>query len=590
MAMRVSTKTDKPKDTKGAIKRLLKYCFEYKYRLLVIVALCLCGNVLALAGPKLAGNAIEKIALGKGQVDMQAVTHYVILMICCYVASALISYLVSVTMMKTGRLIAHSMRQDVFDKLMTLPVGFFDRNQAGDIISRVSYDVDVISTSISTDTVQILTSMVTVVGSFVMMFLISPQLVVITLITIPMAIFYTNFMGKRTRPLFSKRSAKYGQMNGFVEEMFSGQKTILAYARENKVTENFNVINSEAADLFYESEYYGMTIGPSVGFINNLGLALTCMFGSVLYLYKMVNLGEISSFVLYTRKFSGPINEIANIINDLFSALAASERVFRLLDEQEEVEDVEGAKELKDVKGDVEFDHVNFGYEEGHTIIKDFSLKVPAGQRIAIVGKTGAGKTTLINLLMRFYDVDAGHIYIDGNEIRSLTRKSLRKAYAMVLQDTWVFEGTVFDNIAYGCENATMQDVIGAAKAAHIHSFIMHLPKGYDTVINEDGGNISKGQKQLLTIARAFLYDASILILDEATSNVDTTTEQEIQKAMTSLMKGRTCFVIAHRLSTIQNSDNILVLDHGDIVEQGNHKELMENKGKYYEMYMSQWQ
>lgn len=590
MAMRVSTKTDKPKDTKGAIKRLLKYCFEYKYRLLVIVALCLCGNVLALAGPKLAGNAIEKIALGKGQVDMQAVTHYVILMICCYVASALISYLVSVTMMKTGRLIAHSMRQDVFDKLMTLPVGFFDRNQAGDIISRVSYDVDVISTSISTDTVQILTSMVTVVGSFVMMFLISPQLVVITLITIPMAIFYTNFMGKRTRPLFSKRSAKYGQMNGFVEEMFSGQKTILAYARENKVTENFNVINSEAADLFYESEYYGMTIGPSVGFINNLGLALTCMFGSVLYLYKMVNLGEISSFVLYTRKFSGPINEIANIINDLFSALAASERVFRLLDEQEEVEDVEGAKELKDVKGDVEFDHVNFGYEEGHTIIKDFSLKVPAGQRIAIVGKTGAGKTTLINLLMRFYDVDAGHIYIDGNEIRSLTRKSLRKAYAMVLQDTWVFEGTVFDNIAYGCENATMQDVIGAAKAAHIHSFIMHLPKGYDTVINEDGGNISKGQKQLLTIARAFLYDASILILDEATSNVDTTTEQEIQKAMTSLMKGRTCFVIAHRLSTIQNSDNILVLDHGDIVEQGNHKELMENKGKYYEMFMSQWQ
>ena len=590
MAMRVSTKTDKPKDTKGAIKRLLKYCFEYKYRLLVIVALCLCGNVLALAGPKLAGNAIEKIALGKGQVDMQAVTHYVILMICCYVASALISYLVSVTMMKTGRLIAHSMRQDVFDKLMTLPVGFFDRNQAGDIISRVSYDVDVISTSISTDTVQILTSMVTVVGSFVMMFLISPQLVVITLITIPMAIFYTNFMGKRTRPLFSKRSAKYGQMNGFVEEMFSGQKTILAYARENKVTENFNVINSEAADLFYESEYYGMTIGPSVGFINNLGLALTCMFGSVLYLYKMVNLGEISSFVLYTRKFSGPINEIANIINDLFSALAASERVFRLLDEQEEVEDVEGAKELKDVKGDVEFDHVNFGYEEGHTIIKDFSLKVPAGQRIAIVGKTGAGKTTLINLLMRFYDVDAGHIYIDGNEIRSLTRKSLRKAYAMVLQDTWVFEGTVFDNIAYGCESATMQDVIGAAKAAHIHSFIMHLPKGYDTVINEDGGNISKGQKQLLTIARAFLYDASILILDEATSNVDTTTEQEIQKAMTSLMKGRTCFVIAHRLSTIQNSDNILVLDHGDIVEQGNHKELMENKGKYYEMYMSQWQ
>ncbi len=590
MAMRLSTKTDKPKDTKGALKRLLKYCFEYKFRLCITIIMCFCGNLLALAGPKLAGNAIEEISHGSGRINMQIVIHYVILMICCYVASALISYIVSVTMMKTGRLIAHRMRQDIFNKLMTLHVGYFDRNQAGDIISRVSYDVDVISTSISTDTVQILTSIVTVVGAFIMMFMISPQLVVITLVTIPLAVMYTRFMGKRTRPLFSKRSAKYGQMNGFVEEMFSGQKTILAYGREKKVTENFDVINSEAADLFYRSEYYGMTIGPSVVFINNLGLALTCMFGSVLYLYRIVNLGEISSFVLYTRKFSGPINEIANIVNDLFSALAASERVFRLLDEEEETVDVEGARELTNVRGDVEFDHVKFGYVEGRTIIKDFSLKVPAGQRIAIVGKTGAGKTTLINLLMRFYDVNEGHIYVDGNEIRSLTRKSLRRAYAMVLQDTWLFEGTVFENIAYGCDNVSRQDVINAAKSAHIHSFITHLPKGYDTVISEDGGNISKGQKQLLTIARAFLYDASILILDEATSNVDTTTEQEIQKAMTSLMKGRTCFVIAHRLSTIQNADNILVLDQGDIIEQGTHQSLMDQKGTYYDMYMSQWQ
>ncbi|WP_296838681.1 ABC transporter ATP-binding protein [Butyrivibrio sp.] len=590
MAMRFSAKTDKPKDTKGALKRLLKYCFEYKYRLIVTICLCLCGNLLSLAGPKLAGNAIEEIACGRGNINMQVVEHFVLLMIICYIASALISYIVSVTMMKTGRLIAHRMRQDVFDKLMTLPVGYFDRNQAGDIISRVSYDIDVISTSISTDTVQILTSIVTVVGSFCMMFLISPQLVVITLVTIPLAVMYTRFMGKRTRPLFSKRSAKYGQMNGFVEEMFSGQKTILAYGRENKVTENFDVINNEAAELFYRSEYYGMTIGPSVGFINNLGLALTCMFGSVLYLYKIVNLGEISSFVLYTRKFSGPINEIANIINDLYSALAASERVFRLLDEDEEVEDIEEAVELVNVRGDVEFDHIKFGYVEGRTIINDFSLKVPAGKRIAIVGKTGAGKTTLINLLMRFYDVSSGHIYVDGNEIRSLTRKSLRRAYAMVLQDTWLFEGTVYENIAYGCDNVSRDDVINAAKSAHIHSFITHLPMGYDTVISEDGGNISKGQKQLLTIARAFLYDASILILDEATSNVDTTTEQEIQKAMTSLMKGRTCFIIAHRLSTIQNADNILVLDHGDIVEQGTHEELMNKEGTYYDMYMSQWQ
>ena len=590
MAMRISTKTDMPKDAVGALKRLLKYCLNYKYRLCMIVILCLVSNALALTGPKLAGNAIEEISNGAGRINMHIVIHYVKLMICCYAMSAILSYIVSVTMMKTGRLVALRMREDVFNKLMTLPVGFFDRNQAGDIISRVSYDIDVISTSISTDTIQILTSLFTVVGSFCMMFLISPWLVLITLITIPLAVGYTKLMGQKTRPLFSKRSAKYGQMNGFVEEMFSGQKTILAYGREDKVTENFDKINNEAAELFYKSEYYGMTIGPSVGFINNLGLALTCMCGSVLYLYKIVNLGEISSFVLYTRKFSGPINEIANIINDLFSALAASERVFRLLDEEEEIEDIDGAIELKDVRGDVKFDHVKFSYEKGRTIINDFTLFVPSGELVAIVGKTGAGKTTLINLLMRFYDVDEGHIYVDGKEIRSLTRKSLRRAYAMVLQDTWVFEGTVFDNIAYGCENATRKDVIEAAKSAHIHSFITHLPKGYDTIISEDGGNISKGQKQLLTIARAFLYDASILILDEATSNVDTTTEQEIQKAMTQLMKGRTCFVIAHRLSTIQSADNILFIDHGDIIEQGTHRQLMDQKGRYYDMYMSQWQ
>nr|MCR5229879.1 ABC transporter ATP-binding protein/permease [Solobacterium sp.] len=332
------------------------------------------------------------------------------------------------------------------------------------------------------------------------------------------------------------------------------------------------------------------TIGPSVGSINNIGLGLIAMVGSLLYMKNIITLGSISSFVLYSRKFSGPINEIANIINELFSALAASERVFSLLDAEEELKDRENASELTDVKGNVELEHVSFGYDKDRTIIHDLSMKADAGKLIAIVGPTGAGKTTIINLLMRFYDPDAGSIKVEGNDIRNYTRKSLRSSYAMVLQDTWVFQGTIFDNIAYGKENATMDEIVAAARAAHIHPFIMRLPQGYQTVISEDGGNISKGQKQLLTIARAMLYDARMLILDEATSNVDTNTEKQIQKAMRRLMKDKTCFVIAHRLSTIQNADLILVLNHGDVVEQGTHESLMKAKGFYYQMYSAQFE
>ena len=334
----------------------------------------------------------------------------------------------------------------------------------------------------------------------------------------------------------------------------------------------------------------GMTMGPTVGFINNLGLALIGLVGAVFYLWKIVDLGQISSFVLYSRKFSGPINEIANIINEIYSALAAAERVFRLLDEPEEVKDIYGAKTLSDVQGDVGMKNVSFGYVPGRTILHNLNLKADAGKTIAIVGPTGAGKSTIINLLMRFYDVDAGEILVDGHEIRTLTRDSLRRAYAMVLQETWLFHGTIYENIAYGKENATMEEVVAAAKAARIHSYIMRLPDGYQTVISEDGTNISKGQKQLLTIARAMLYDTQMLILDEATSNVDTSTERQVQQAMRSLMAGRTCFVIAHRLSTIQNADRILVLDYGDVVEQGTHDELMVQKGFYYRLYASQFE
>ncbi len=580
----------KPKDAKGTFLRLLRYTAEYKWVLLLVAALCVTSNVLALFGPSLAGKAIGEAAAGAGKVNFERVGHYARRMLLFYVSSAVLSYVINVIMMYVGRWLGRKLRADIFKKLMLLPVGFFDRNQAGDIISRVSYDVDVVCTSFSTDLVQILTSVITVAGSFGMMLIISPPLVLITLVTIPMAITYTNRMGKKTRPLFSKRSAKYGEMNGFVEEMFSGHRTILAYAHEEEVARGFDAINKEAADCFYNAEYYGVSMGPTVGFINNLGLALICMLGSVYYLRGIVSLGQISSFILYSRKFSGPINEIANITNEIFSALSAAERVFRLLDEAEEVKDAENAAVLTDVKGDVALEHVSFGYVPGKTILHDVSLKAPAGRMVAIVGPTGAGKTTIINLLMRFYDVDSGQIRVDGKEIRSLTRASLRGAYTMVLQDTWLFGGTIYDNIAYGSDHASMEDVVAAAKAARIHSFIMSLPDGYRTVIGEDGGNISKGQKQMLTIARAYLCDSRMLILDEATSNVDTTTEQQIQKAMRRLMADKTCFVIAHRLSTIQNADLILVVDGGDIVEQGTHRVLMDKKGFYYKMYHSQFE
>lgn len=580
----------KPKDTKGTLLRLLTYMAEYKWVMIVVLILCIISNVLALLGPSLAGSAINEAAAGEGKVNFENVFYYAKWMLIVYVASSLITISISAIMMHISRYIAKKMRKDIFEKLMKLPVGFFDRNQAGDIISRVSYDVDVVSTSLATDIVSILTSVVTVVGSFGMMVYLSPWLAMISLITIPTALIYTTKIRKITQPLFSKRSAKYGELNGFVEEMFSGQKSIMAYAYEEKVAEKFDVVNNDASEAYYQAGYHSMSMGPSVGFINNIGLALTAMFGSVLYMMDMITIGGISSFVLYSRKFSGPINEIANIMNELYSALSAAERVFHLLNEPEEVQDVIGAKELDDVKGDVELSHVSFGYDPGKTIIHDLNLKADAGKMIAIVGPTGAGKTTIINLLMRFYDVNEGSILVDGEEIRNLTRESLRKAYAMVLQDTWVFKGTMFENIAYGKEDATMEEVVAAAKAAHIHSFIMRLPDGYDTVISEDGGNISKGQKQLLTIARAMLYNAKMLILDEATSNVDTSTERKIQKAMRELMKDKTCFVIAHRLSTIQNADLILVVDKGDVVEQGTHEELMVKKGFYYKLYAAQFE
>ena len=523
-------------------------------------------------------------------MNFDRVYYYARRMLFVYVASSLLSVLINAIMTTVSKWIARKMRKDVFDKLMRLPVRYFHHNTVGDIVSRVSYDVDVVSTCIATDVAQIMTSVVTVVGAFVMMLMISPALSVIVLVTIPISVTYTVRMRRKVAPRYSRRSKSYGALNGFAEEMLSGQKTIQAYAYEETVRDRFDQVNTAAATAYYDAEYYGCTMGPTMNFINNLSLSLIAMLGAIFYMSGAVMLDQISSFVLYSRKFSGPINEIANVVNELFSALSAAERIFTLLDEPEEPADGENAKVLENVRGNVELSHVSFGYDPGKTVLHDLSMKADSGKLIAIVGPTGAGKTTIINLLMRFYDVDGGRILVDGNEIRALTRSSLRGAYAMVLQDTWVFSGTIFDNIAYGKENATMEEVVRAAKAARIHSFIMQLPEGYHTVISEDGGNISKGQKQLLTIARAMLYDARMLILDEATSNVDTGTERQVQKAMRELMTGKTCFVIAHRLSTIANADHILVVDHGDVVEQGTHETLMEQRGFYYRLYAAQFE
>ncbi len=580
----------RPKDSKGVFRRLLSYLGAFKAWILLVAVLCLISNVLSLWGPSLAGSAINEAAAGVNRVDFEKVTYYAVRMLAVYACSSLITILIHMIMVNVSKRAGRKMRQDVFDKLMRLPVGFFDRNQAGDMISRVSYDVDVISTCIATDVVAILTSVVTVVGAMIMMVRISPMLSLVTLVTVPASIGFTAHMRKKTQPRFVKRSKAYGAMNGFVEEQLSGQKTIQAYAYEDQIDEKYNNINHQAADAYYEADSLAATIGPTVGFINNIGLSLIALLGSVLYMNGSIGLGKISSFVLYSRKFSGPINEVANIINELFSALAAAERVFGLLDQAEELQDAENARTLTEPEGNVALDHVFFGYEPDRTIIHDLSMQADAGKLTAIVGPTGAGKTTIINLLMRFYDVDSGSVTVDEQNVRELTRRSLRSAYAMVLQDTWVFRGTIFDNIAYGKENATMEEVVAAAKAAHIHPFIMRLPEGYQTVISEDGGNISKGQKQLLTIARAMLYTSSMLILDEATSNVDTSTEREIQRAMRELMTGRTCFVIAHRLSTIRNADNILVVNQGDVVEQGTHDELMRAKGFYYRLYRAQFE
>ena len=590
MRGRISAATDKPKDRKKVLIRLWGYLFQHKWMIAAALLLTFVSNLLALLGPLLSGLAIDYIGVGPGEANFPMVFWYCGLMLVFYIVSSGLSYILSVLMVKLSQKIVYQMRKDLFDKLIELPVRFFDSHQTGDIISRISYDIDTVNASLSNDLLQIATSVITVVGSLIMMLMISPTLVLVFVVTIPVSIFFTKYMTGRVRPLFRRRSAKLGELNGFVEEVISGQKTTKAYHQEETMIGRFDVKNGDAVDAYYDADYYGSMVGPSVNFINNLSLALISVFGALLYLAGSLTPGNLSSFVLYSRKFSGPINEMANIISELQSACAAAERVFRLIDEEPEPTDVPGAFVLPETAGDVRMEHVRFGYDPEKIIIHDLNLHAKPGSLVAMVGPTGAGKTTIINLLMRFYDPQSGTIRMDGHDSREITRKSLRAAYTMVLQDTWLFYGTIYENIAFSRPDATREEVIEAAKAARIHRFITQLPDGYDTIISGDGMNISQGQKQMLTIARAMLSDAKMLILDEATSNVDTRTEQQIQAAMRNLMKGRTCFVIAHRLSTIQNADEILVVQQGEIVEQGNHQQLMERGGVYAGLYRSQFQ
>lgn len=585
-----SEKTDhRPRDYRKVFRGLIRYVKPEWSSFLASLALLLFSNVLALAGPRLSGEAVDAMGIVAGGVAFDIVLMKSFLMLGAYVGSAVLNYVMVRLLARTSKRVICRMRQDAFNQIIDLPLSYIDTHQAGDLVSRISYDLDVVSSAISQDIVVIAASLITVIGSLIMMFRMSVSLSFTFLALVPITVLFTIYRIKKTRPLFRKRSKKLGEMNGYVEEILFGQKTIAAYRKESFFTEEFHSINEEASDAHYRADYQAALNGPSVTLISNLSLALVGMIGVSLFLKGSFTIGVLTSFILYSRRFSGPINEIAAIIAELQSGLSAAERVFTLLEQPLEPPDAEHALPLEDVRGVVEFDRVSFAYTPDQPVIRDFSVKTNPGELFAIVGSTGAGKTTLINLLMRFYDPQEGEILIDGKRLLDITRDSLRRSFAMVLQDTWLFQGTIRDNIAYGKPDATLEEIEQAAKAAHIASYVESLPNGYDSIISDSASNLSQGQKQLMTIARAMLLDTPMLILDEATSNVDSQTEIMIQDAMNKLVQGRTSFVIAHRLSTVRNADQILLLSDGQIVEQGTHEELLEKGEAYADLYRAQF-
>lgn len=579
----------KPKNYGKVLRGILRYVRTEWPLFLLALVLVVTANLIVLWGPRFSGEAIDAMGFGNQAANYPLVLQKAIMMLASYAGSAILTYLMVRVVVRAAQKMVRRMRQDTFDKIIDLPLVYIDTHQAGDLVSRISYDLDVVNQSVTHDLVQIAASLITVVGSLTMMIRISAELSAIFLFILPATIAFTIYRIKKTRPLFSARSRKLGRMNGFVEEILIGQRTIQAYNKEEHFDAEFEKINRDAGEAYYRADYHATMNGPSITLITNLSLALISLFGALLFLQGRFSLGNLSSFVLYSRRFSGPINQIANLLADLQSAVSAAERVFNLLDQDSEKADHPDAVELKEVKGEIEFDHVSFSYLPGVPVIKDLSFKAEVGSLTAIVGPTGAGKTTLINLLMRFYEPTEGEIRLDGKPLDHYTRRSLRRAFAMVLQDSWLFQGSVKDNLRYGRPEASDAEIEEAARAAHIHDFITSLTHSYDSEIRDGAANLSQGQKQLFTIARAMLLNAPMLILDEATSNVDSRTEIQIQDAMNHLVEGRSSFVIAHRLSTIQNADRILLIEDGQITEQGKHDILLAEGGSYAKLHAAQF-
>ncbi|MEW8956739.1 ABC transporter ATP-binding protein [Clostridium sp.] len=588
----------KAKDFKGSGRRLLKYIGKYKIRLFLVLLTAIISTIFSIVGPKIMGEATTKLFEGLvakmmkvpgAAIDFGYIWDIVIILIGLYLVSSIFSYIQQYIMAGVSQKTVYDMRKEAESKLGRMPLKYFDSNPHGDTLSRFTNDMDNISATLQQSMTQLITSVITIIGILIMMFRISPIMTLIALVVLPVAIFLIRPILKKSQNHFANQQEYLGDLNGHIEEIYTGHNIVKAFGQEEKAINEFKEVNEKLYNVGWKAQFISGLIMPLMSFINNVGYVAVCVTGGYLATKGSISVGDIQAFIQYMRQFSQPINQTANIANIIQSTVASAERVFEILDEEEEIPDSEDAVVIENPKGEVKFDHVNFGYKEDVILINDMNIDVKKGQTIAIVGPTGAGKTTLINLLMRFYEINSGKITVDGVDIRDIKREHLRHMFGMVLQDTWSFSGTIRDNIGYGKEGSTNEEIVEAAKAAHADHFIRTLPDGYDTILNEEASNISQGQKQLLTIARAILKDPSILILDEATSSVDTRTEVYIQKAMDNLMKGRTSFVIAHRLSTIRDADLILVMNKGSVIEQGNHNELMDKGGFYADLYNSQF-
>lgn len=586
----------KAKNFKGTLFRLMAYLKPHQMKLLMVLLTAILSTVFSIVSPKIMGQAMTELAegfFGKQNggpgIDFDAINQILLVLVVLYIISSAFSYIQQYLMAGVAQKTVYDLRKQVNAKFNKLPLKYFDSKSNGEILSRVVNDVDNIANTLQQSLTQLITSVITLVGIIVMMLTISPLMTLIVFLTIPASLAATAVIAKRSQKYFVKQQAELGRLNGHVEEMYTGHKIVKAFGRENESIEKFNEMNDQLYDSGWRAQFISGIIMPIMSFIGNIGYVFVSIVGGILVTRRAIEVGDILAFIQYTRQFTWPITQLATISNVIQSTIASAERVFELLDEEEEVPEANAAKTITRPDGSVKFDHVKFGYTPDKTLIENMNIDVKPGQTVAIVGPTGAGKTTLVNLLMRFYELNDGKITIDGVNITDLKRSNLRGMFGMVLQDTWLFNGTIRDNIAYGREGATEEDVVNAAKAAHADHFIRTLPDGYDTILNEEASNISQGQKQLLTIARAILADPSILILDEATSSVDTRTEVYIQKAMGHLMEGRTSFVIAHRLSTIRDADLILVMNQGSIIEQGTHEELIEQGGFYADLYNSQF-